>query len=521
MAQVTDGSGSYQAGKYSQLKCRVFKEKGATISANYEGHSGVDVTADGGYDYVVAHSSGTIVWTQTGYGNMKGSTGNASYGNAVKIRHSNGWYTLYAHLQNVSVSQGQSVGRGTALGYMGASGNAYGAHLHFEVRNTADQSQGYNSRNYLNADLPNLSGDNANEKTSSGNTSITKVTVKSTVGSAGKRAENLLAQADTTGTQYEVLMQHDGRVLVPALADSVTLEWQRKGSPGALDFTCAVTDGLQLSEGDPVSLRVDGKTVFFGYIFEKSRSGPYQIAVKAYDQLRYLKNKGTLAYAGKTYTQVLEMIAKDYGLTCGTLEDTKYKIPQRVEDGTLFDMLLNASDETVLHDGKLFVLYDDCGRLCLKNIESMALPLLVDADTTGSFSYKTSIDSDVYTRITLASDNSETGERELYVYNNGDAQAKWGILQYYESVNGASEAKLRETAKLLSGYYGKLRRSLSLSGCLGDIRVRGGSSLVVKFNFDDLSVQNYMVVEKVKHTFQNGLHTMDLDVSGIKGEFVV
>lgn len=51
--------------------------------------------------------------------------------------------------------------------------------------------------------------------------------------------------------------------------------------------------------------------------------------------------------------------------------------------------------------------------------------------------------------------------------------------------------------------------------------MRGGSSLVVKFNFDDLSVQNYMVVEKVKHTFQNGLHTMDLDVSGIKGEFVV
>ena len=51
--------------------------------------------------------------------------------------------------------------------------------------------------------------------------------------------------------------------------------------------------------------------------------------------------------------------------------------------------------------------------------------------------------------------------------------------------------------------------------------MRGGSSVVVRFRFDDLSLQNYMVVEKVKHTFQNGLHTMDLDVSGVRGEFTV
>ena len=105
--------------------------------------------------------------------------------------------------------------------------------------------------------------------------------------------------------RHEVLVQHENRVLAPVLTGSVTLEWQRKSAPGTLDFTCAVTEGLALSEGDAVSLRVNGKTVFFGYIFEKSRSGPYEIAVKAYDQLRYLKNKGTLAYAGKTYTCLL------------------------------------------------------------------------------------------------------------------------------------------------------------------------------------------------------------------------
>ena len=36
----------------TQVSCRVFKTKGASVSANYSGHSGVDVTADGGFDYV-------------------------------------------------------------------------------------------------------------------------------------------------------------------------------------------------------------------------------------------------------------------------------------------------------------------------------------------------------------------------------------------------------------------------------------------------------------------------------------
>ena len=508
----------------TQVSCRVFKTKGASVSANYSGHSGVDVTADGGFDYVVAHSAGEVVWVQTGYGNLKGSEGDPSYGNAVQLRHANGWCTLYAHMREVNVSYGQQVGRGAVLGYMGDSGNAYGAHLHFEVRNTANQAIGFSARDYLHADLPGLAGGGAaatDAQTGAGGVEISKVTVKTRAGETGRRPESLLGRAEGTGAQHEVLVQHKNRVLAPVLTGSVTLEWQRKSAPGTLDFTCAVTEGLALSEGDAVSLRVNGKTVFFGYIFEKSRSGPYEIAVKAYDQLRYLKNKGTLAYAGKTYTEVLEMIAKDCGLTCGTLEDTGYKLPQRVEDGTYFDMLLNASDETVLNDGKLFVLYDDCGKLCLQNIERMAVPLLLDADTAGGFSYKTSIDSDVYTRITLASDNDETGERELYVHDSGALQSKWGVLQYYESMSGAGAAKLRETAKLLAGYYGRLRRTLSLSGCLGDIRVRGGSSVVVRFRFDDLSLQNYMVVEKVKHTFQNGLHTMDLDVSGVRGEFTV
>lgn len=67
----------------------------------------------------------------------RNSKGTASYGNFVKIRHENGKKTLYAHLKygSVNVKKGEKVNKGEKLGTMGATGNAYGVHLHFEVRN--------------------------------------------------------------------------------------------------------------------------------------------------------------------------------------------------------------------------------------------------------------------------------------------------------------------------------------------------------------------------------------------------
>ena len=89
------------------------------------------------------------------------------------------------------------------------------------------------------------------------------------------------------------------------------------------------------------------------------------------------------------------MLAADYGLKVGTVTDTKYKIPQRIEEGTLFDMLGNASDLTIINTGKVYVLYDDFGKLCLKPYESLLLPLYIDEDTAQGYSYTSSIDSDV------------------------------------------------------------------------------------------------------------------------------
>ncbi|MDQ6595320.1 M23 family metallopeptidase [Bacillus salipaludis] len=56
-----------------------------------------------------------------------------SFGNKIEIDHRNGFHTIYAHMSSLKVSAGQTIEKGQAIGIMGATGDATGVHLHFEV----------------------------------------------------------------------------------------------------------------------------------------------------------------------------------------------------------------------------------------------------------------------------------------------------------------------------------------------------------------------------------------------------
>ena len=90
-------------------------------------HKGVDICNVGYTSSVFAVKSGKVILANTsGWG--------GGYGNYVVIDHGGGVTTLYAHMSSVSVSEGQMVSQGTAIGITGNTGASTGPHLHYEVR---------------------------------------------------------------------------------------------------------------------------------------------------------------------------------------------------------------------------------------------------------------------------------------------------------------------------------------------------------------------------------------------------
>lgn len=95
-----------------------------TISQNFVWyHPGTDI-ANRAAPNVLAADSGIVTYAECL---------NWGYGCHVRIDHGNGYSTLYAHLSQIFVKVGQSVGRGSAIGQMGSTGRSTGTHLHFEV----------------------------------------------------------------------------------------------------------------------------------------------------------------------------------------------------------------------------------------------------------------------------------------------------------------------------------------------------------------------------------------------------
>lgn len=312
------------------------------------------------------------------------------------------------------------------------------------------------------------------------------------------------------------------KVYQPIVEEGIEWSTERRSTPGKLTFNIVKDDIINFSEGSAVRLRVDGKNVFFGFVFTKKRNKDQIITVTAYDQLRYLNNKDTYVYENKTASQFVQMVAADFSLNVGTLEDTGFVIASRVEENSsLFDMIENALDLTLQNRKEMYVLYDDFGKLTLKNISSMYVGepgayLMIDEETGENFEYTSSIDTDTYNKVKLTYDNEESGKREVYIAQHGENVNKWGVLQYFDTLQKGENGQTKADALL--ALYNKKTRNLKITNAIGDTRVRAGSMVVVNLALGDMTVKNFMLVEKVKHTFKENEHWMDLTFRG--GEFV-
>ncbi len=314
-------------------------------------------------------------------------------------------------------------------------------------------------------------------------------------------------------SDYKVTIENSGYFYEPLVEGEVSWQQERKGVPGRLEFQVVKEGALDFQEGNPVRFEIDGEPIFFGFVFTKKRSSDGRISVTAYDQLRYLKNKDSYLFKGKTAAEMLKSIAADFRLQCGELPSGGYVVPQlAAQDKTLFDIIQTAFDETLSNTGQLLVLYDNMGKLCIKNAGDWLADYLVADDSAQDFDYSSSIDGETYNKIKLTKGDEKTGKQQLFIVKDSERLNQWGALQYTGSVGHKENGK--EKAEALMKLYNQKTRQLSISKAFGDIRVRAGCHIGVALDLGDIVAKNFMLVEKVKHSFSYEGHFMDLTLRG-------
>lgn len=295
---------------------------------------------------------------------------------------------------------------------------------------------------------------------------------------------------------------------------SITYTTNRTGSPGTLRFSLIKSGDLSFFEGDTVRFSVDGRLIFYGWVFIKGKDRWGVIDVTCYDRLRYLKANASYAFYGQTAGGIITQIAEDLQLETGTLADTGYALPSCIQrDKACLDIIGGAVQQTLLNTGRIFVFFDDGQGLALREAGDMIQDVVIgEKSLLTDYTYKTDIDQQTYNSVKLARPNEEAGRWETFIAQDSNTIAQWGLLQLYQTVDGdANDAQVKAQADASLAYYNRRMRTLKVSA-LGVPGLRAGQMVLTRIpGLGDIDLDQYVLLEKVTHTFESGVHTMEFE----------
>lgn len=291
-------------------------------------------------------------------------------------------------------------------------------------------------------------------------------------------------------------------------------------------LTCDVyRDEITPERGDIIKFILDGgHNQFLGSI-KSTRKSDVWCSITAYDQIQILnKSEANYIYEDKTATEVVKYVVQANSLAMvdqAQLMDSEYKIQARVEETSWLDVIHNAIDITAQNTGKNFYLWDDCGNICFHSEKwlSEQPKIIVSGGYITNYSYDED-DSDIFTQVTAIEEvnksNEEEAERKLTIVKNEELEKIFGTINKNVKIQEGENATA--IAQNLLDEIDVTSISLTVSGCQGDITVRGGTPIRVDLFSEDNKeyIRGWFKVKSVRHHFKAGYHDMDLTCSLIK-----
>lgn len=276
-----------------------------------------------------------------------------------------------------------------------------------------------------------------------------------------------------------------------------------------LEFTC-INNSPAVTNGSIVRFIYDNLR-FYGVVFKIGQSAKGEISVAAYDQLRYTKAKDTIISKGETLTTHVKKMCNYLGLIAGEVADTKYVLTTEAKDDkTWLDIIYEDILETLVNKGKWYMLRDEYGKVCLRDLEDYRLNLVLgDESLCYDYNYELSIDENTYNAIKLVSDSENGGKSIVYIADDKKTVKKYGLLQYFEVLDkGLNKSQVKTKAEQLLKLYNREFESLSLD-CIGDTNIRAGCS--IRAMIEGINLNKWLIVQSVTHDFLP-VHKMSMEV---------
>lgn len=202
----------------------------------------------------------------------------------------------------------------------------------------------------------------------------------------------------------------------------------------------------------------------------------------------------------------------------GAIADTGYAIPSIVEeDQSCLDIIESAVQQTLFNTGNIYVFYDDGNGVALQQPKDMISNVVIgDQSLVTDYTYQTDIDSQTYNSVKLARPNEETGRADVVIAEDSENIARWGLLQLYQTVDGdVNTAQMQAQASSTLQYYNRRLRTLKVES-LGVPGLRAGMMVLMNIQgLGDINLDQYVLLEKVSHTWENGTHTMEFETMAI------
>jgi len=310
----------------------------------------------------------------------------------------------------------------------------------------------------------------------------------------------------------EFLVEVDGKVYeISELVKSVSFTDKLNDGCSKLEFSYIGND-LKIQNGSVVRFRYDDANIFYGYVFRHGQNKAKEVTVTAYDQLRYCKAKDVIVVKnGETLTNLVNKMCNYFSLNKGYIAKTGYALPTTIhDDKTWLDIIYTAISDTLMNTGKWYCLRDEFGSIAIRDLEELQLNLVLgDESLAYDYEYEKSIDDETYNQVKVSIPNEKTGMYDSYVVKDSESISKFGLLQYFELLDkNANSSQAKSKADMLLKLYNREMETLELD-CLGDVRVRAGSSFYGQI--EDIQLNKRLIVKSVTHDFIP-VHTMKLEV---------